>query len=57
MSQLTEEQQKQLEWVTQNLRLEGYEPSPEIIKEAELILLGEKTVDDVIKDIIKKIHR
>ena len=54
MSQLTPEQQKQLEWATQNLRLEGYEPSQEDIKEAELILLGEKTADDVVKDIIRR---
>ena len=54
MSQLTPEQQKQLEWATQNLRLEGYEPSQEDIKNAELILRGEKTADDVIKDILKR---
>ena len=54
MSQLTPEQQKQLEWATQNLRLEGYEPSQEDIKNAELILRGEKTADDVVKDILKR---
>lgn len=51
---LTPEQKKQIKWAAQNLRLEDYEPSDESKKDAELILLGQKTVEQAIQETIRR---
>ena len=54
MSQLTPEQQKQIDWVIQNQRLSGFEPSKECIENMKQISLGQITVEDAIKDAIRR---
>lgn len=57
MSQLTPEQEKEIEWTVQNLRLSGYEPSQECIENLKQIALGQKTAEEVIKETIEKAKR
>lgn len=51
---LAPEQQRQLDWATQNMRLEGYEPSGEAKRDAKAILRGEKTVEKAVQEVIRK---